>query len=305
MQGIVFDDFGTNQLGGQIITSIMAPGAWSPQPGSRFISLNSTISGGQWIYSSDGATGSVQYLYDNPQNFNSMISIILNQVTAPIGTNFELYVEDSTGDSSISNVIFSPTIVFPIASLVGSADLNDIVLIAISLTIPDTETVTIGQITSLAVVICVAKDTNILMANGDQVPIQNIKKGDYIAGNSDLSIKHQVARVIHTTCSPDFPISIVKFDMNSLGNNLPNKDLIVTSGHKILWNGVNFRAKLFKKKKGVKHIKAAAKKLLKEESSYSLYNIQYDHKGYFVANGLILESVPNDSKLYPLETTKG
>ena len=300
MQGIVFDDFETAQGTGTTVSSGAAPGAWSPQPGTRQLIPSSSISGGFWEVSS--IAGSVTYTYTNPQNFNSMTSIILNDITAEAGDIVIMQVSDGVNtSSSIMPLTTSSQIVFPIASFIGTANLNSITSLTLTASLIFGSS-TVGELTSLAAIICVAKDTNILMADGSTVPIQNLIRDDIIAGSTDLSIKHSVARLIHMKCSPEFIVRTVKISKNSL-NSLPNKDLIVTSGHKILWNDVLLRAKIFKKKKGVKYIKTTAKNILPkdQDDQYSLYNIQYDHNGFFIANGLTLESVPDDSKLYPLD----
>ena len=37
------------------------------------------------------------------------------------------------------------------------------------------------------------------------------------------------------------------------------------------------------------------------DKSITMYNLQFDHNGSFVANGLTVEAVPPESKLFPLD----
>lgn len=153
--------------------------------------------------------------------------------------------------------------------------------------------------------LCVAKNTEILLANGDTIAIQNIKRGDIIAGDLQLETCHQVARLIENRISPRAPVSIIKIDANAIRGKTPNRDLILTSGHPVLIDNILIPARELRKNTRVKYYKlnkTLACDILPKNSddSYSLYNIQYDHNGTFIANGLPVSSVPVDSHLMPL-----
>lgn len=164
----------------------------------------------------------------------------------------------------------------------------------------DTDTVLV-----LPAVICVAKDTMVLMSNGKEKPIQKIKRGDYVASNLQCTMRKKVARLIKSETKANTRVSIIKMAKDAIGPNQPNSDLIMTSGHPILYNGNKHRAKYFKNFKGVKYYsknKTKAEHVLPPENdnTYCLYNIQFETDGYFIVNGLIVDSVPTNSKLFPL-----
>lgn len=163
-------------------------------------------------------------------------------------------------------------------------------------------TVSVGLFAS---VICVARDTEILMADGSIKKIQNVERGDLVAGDFEGSV-NRVARVIETKMAGVTPVSIVKMARDSLGFDQPYQELVLSSGHPILYGERRYRAKCFRGIPGVKYYSRAkntAAKLLPlndDKNSYSLFNIQYEHDGYFVANGVVVDSVPVLSRTHPL-----
>ena len=155
-------------------------------------------------------------------------------------------------------------------------------------------------------VICVAHDTQILLADGTTKAIHNIKRGDRIAGDLNRNTANKVARVIYNRMPGITPVSLVKITKDAIGVNQPTTDLILTSGHPILYNDKLYRAKSFRKLPGVTYCsshKTTASDILpinKKKNKYVLYNIQYEHDGFYVANGLIVNSVPPLSSIMPL-----
>ena len=153
--------------------------------------------------------------------------------------------------------------------------------------------------------ICVAKDTSVLMADGTSQFVQYIQRGDLVAGDLSGTVS-RVARVVKTRMPGITPISLVKISKNALGENQPHTDLTISSGHPILLGEHRYRAKCFIRTQGVKYYsrsKNTADKLLPvddNKETYSLYNIQFEHDGYFVANGLVVDSVPVLSTKHPL-----
>lgn len=154
-------------------------------------------------------------------------------------------------------------------------------------------------------IVCVAKDTEVLMADGTIKPIQYVQRGDLVAGDLDGRI-NRVARVIATTMPGITPVSIVKMARDSLGFNQPSQELILSSGHPVLYGDRRYRAKCFRGMPGVKYYSSrrnTASKLLPRDDfneSYTLYNLQFEHDGYFVANGVVVDSVPVHSDRCPL-----
>jgi len=151
--------------------------------------------------------------------------------------------------------------------------------------------------------VCVAKDTKILMADGTQKLVQDIKRGDIIADDPLIKNKNRVARLVTINLAPEQKFSFIKLEKNSLGKNVPNDTLILSYNHPILYKGYRVKAKAFRKFKGVKYYSNinAAQILPKDENNtYTLYNIQYEHRGFYVANGVTIESLPPNSALYTL-----
>ena len=146
----------------------------------------------------------------------------------------------------------------------------------------------------------------VLMANGTTKPIQNIERGDMVAGDLHRKTRFKVARLIQTKISANTKVSIVKISKDALGKKQPSQELIISSGHPILYNSLRYRAKCFKNMKGVKYYsknKTSANKVLPLDDNgqtYSLYNMQFEHDGSFVANDLTIDSVPVNSSIMPL-----
>ena len=83
----------------------------------------------------------------------------------------------------------------------------------------------------------------------------------------------------------------------------PNRTLIMTGKHPILHNGIRRPARCLQRWEGVKYWgKIEAKEILpvNDDGTYSLYNLQFEHDGFFVANGLVVDSVPSRSVHFPL-----
>ena len=161
------------------------------------------------------------------------------------------------------------------------------------------------MMTSQLSVDCVARDTRILMANGLERLVQYVKRGDMIAGDIDHSKKYRVARVIHNRLSGMTPISMIKINADALGYYQPSIETIISSNHPIFYNDSRYTAKAFRKNKEIKYFsksKTLARDILpvNNDDSYSLYNIQFEVDGYFVANGLVVDSLSPFSTILPL-----
>ncbi len=142
------------------------------------------------------------------------------------------------------------------------------------------------------------------MANGYQKPVQAIKRGDLVAGNLSRTISYKVARLITDDVGKITPKSIVKIAANSIGLNQPNRDTIMTGNHPILHEGIRRYAGCYREYPGVSYHKRGAQTVdilpANDNGTHSLYNIQFEHDGYYVANGLVVDSVPVNSNVRPL-----
>lgn len=149
---------------------------------------------------------------------------------------------------------------------------------------------------------CVAKDTQILMSDGQFKAIQDINRGDLVAGQSDRKVIHQVARVNAQIIPNECIVDIVKFQKGCLGDNLPTSDLFITGNHPIVWKQNRRPAKCFINYPGVTYYdkNIMAKDILPTADSQILYDLQFDHDGTYVANGLIVQSRCPQSEITPL-----
>jgi len=136
--------------------------------------------------------------------------------------------------------------------------------------------------------VCVHGDTLILMADGSSKPIKEIIRGDLVAPN------HQVARLCQERIDIRSLISLVVFEKNALGNR-PDQLLIVTPNHPIFYKNARRPAKCFAKCPGVTMYEsipvAAISDLFTSDSNcIHLYDLQFDHDGSYIANGVEVQS---------------
>jgi hypothetical protein len=87
-------------------------------------------------------------------------------------------------------------------------------------------------------------------------------------------------------------VELMMFDANTLGPNVPSTMLGITSNHPIIYAGARRPAKCFDHIKGVK--------TLKMRGVECLYDIQYDHDGTYIANGVEVQSCSPRSAAKPL-----
>lgn len=316
----VTDFFNTDQINVGDATlpwTTPPPIGWYPQNFSRnlvpFPATN--ISGGQLHFNSTGS-GNAQIIY-----FSNTFTVDLSNTPTITLINFistgaapgivTLTLFDTVGNINDYDVGFvagnNGDIIFdlstPTLTTPTPADLSIIRMIRINIFSP--LGVVIGTIDAIiSQVICVAKDTMVLMANGNQKPIQNIQRGDLVAGDLQCHSKYQVAKLIQTPMSGQAPLKLVKMNKNAIAVDQPNSHLIISSCHPIYHNSVRRPARCFKKYPGVKYYgKIRANVILPiddNNKTYSLYNLQFEHNGSFVANGLVVDSVPANSSLMPL-----
>jgi hypothetical protein len=148
------------------------------------------------------------------------------------------------------------------------------------------EGVLIQMSVTLSTVPCVMRDTLIQMVDGSFKPIQEIQRGDVVAPG------HKVARLCETQVTNSTIIDVMVFSINSMGFKLPHKELMITSNHPILYNNCRCPARCFRDFAGVSRVK-------KNNITY-LYDLQFDHDGSYIANGVEIQSCSPYSALNPL-----
>lgn len=166
--------------------------------------------------------------------------------------------------------------------------------------------------------LCLAYNTRILMFDGNFKNIQDIKRDDLVAGNPSINKIYRVARLmIHEIV--DHPLTdITIFQPHSLGVNLPNRKLIISSNHALFWNNARRPAKCFANNPNI--TRYYNNKIYKDKSSsnsndtyyikdllphhdhdkYFLYDLQFETIGSYVAEGITVQSRCPQSNITPL-----
>jgi hypothetical protein len=153
-------------------------------------------------------------------------------------------------------------------------------------------------------VVCLAKNTQILLANGDLKLIQNIKRGDLVA--ADLSRKefHKVANIPTQILDSTSAVDLLVFQKNCLGDQQPNQNLLITPNHPIIYNGKRRPAKCFQNLNCIDfYQRTIASDILPvddETGKYILYDLQFESDGSYVANGVVVQSRSPYSEITPL-----
>jgi uncharacterized repeat protein (TIGR01451 family) len=138
----------------------------------------------------------------------------------------------------------------------------------------------------VATILCVIHGTLITMANGQQYPIQEIKRGDLVAPN------HRVARVCHISVDTKQMVNLVTFQPNSLGCGKPTHQLTMTDNHPLIYDHARRPAKCFVQFNDVTKMKC--------DHITDLYDLQFDHDGTYLANGIEIQSCSPHSASKPL-----
>lgn len=136
--------------------------------------------------------------------------------------------------------------------------------------------------------VCFAENSMVFTPNGE-VPIQNLKKGDLVY-DEYLNV-HTVDYVAKRTVFPSASLNKyslpVEIKQNSLDENVPNKDTIVSSAHLIKHNGQMVPA-------------SELGSVYNMESMITYYNVSIKSYGTMIVNGMVSETldISTDSKVY-------
>uniref|UniRef100_A0A6C0BLG3 Hedgehog/Intein (Hint) domain-containing protein n=1 Tax=viral metagenome TaxID=1070528 RepID=A0A6C0BLG3_9ZZZZ len=136
--------------------------------------------------------------------------------------------------------------------------------------------------------VCVAPGTQILMDDGTTKPVELVKRGDWVAPH------HQVARVCREPIDIHSQISLVVFEKGAFGTR-PDQRLVVTPNHPIVYHEARRPAKCFVHCPGVTGIDQqpltqVVDLLGGDPEAVALYDLQFDHEGSYVANGVEVQS---------------
>ena len=148
----------------------------------------------------------------------------------------------------------------------------------------------------LGSIVCFAKDTLITMNDGTLKNIQDVQRGDITI--TGFTVANLCCSSYHKSAKIDF----VTFEPGCLGENIPNKQIIVTSPHPIVYKGARRPASCFVNLPGVKLLeKQIVGELLEHiDDTIYLYDLQFEVDGYYLANNMVVQSRSPNSFQTPL-----
>lgn len=146
-------------------------------------------------------------------------------------------------------------------------------------------------------VVCVSSDTLISMADGTAKQIKYIQRGDVVAPN------YTVARLCQERIDQQSYIDLVIMKKNCLGIT-PTQDLIITPNHPIFYRKARRPAMCFEWCPNVEMIHSTNVEqlthILGSDPDIYLYDLQFEHDGSYIANGVEIQSRSPNSCIGPL-----
>ena len=143
-------------------------------------------------------------------------------------------------------------------------------------------------------IVCVARNTLVTMADGSLKPVQEIKRGDRVFTNLEMTTVETVAQLNITYLGADEKPNIVTIRKNSLGPGLPFQELKLTDPHPLIIDGVRRPARCFINFPGVSQSQQSipVKELLPTEPdhTYAIYDLVFDHDTNYIANGVLTQA---------------
>lgn len=271
---------------------------------------NSTINSGQWTNLFEPVNPTeLPYNYNTTYDFSLIPTIVVTD-TVLVSTDFVTIsmqlIDNLNQTGTITQTpIKGVDLVFTPLVLSGQVDLTNIAIlrfvIVSTIGMFGTSQLSFSSLTSTTV--CLSSSTQILMQNQSYKTIEDLKRGD-TAADYNLVDYHKIARVLKIIIDPVYMPDAVKIIKNALGENLPFDNTILTAWHPILWNGIRSTAKSFKNIKDCEWqnqtTKTSSLMAKDKNGTYSFYNLQFDHEGLFIANGLTVQAVSSWSNIFPL-----
>lgn len=143
------------------------------------------------------------------------------------------------------------------------------------------------------VIPCLAPTTRILMANGTYKEIQDIRRGDMVAGDKRRTESFRVSRVNTVTFTPKCKCEMVEIAPGALDADSPTQPLRLTGYHPIIFKGCRRPASCFVRMSGVKHFKndlVLDVMGTTREGDMKVFDLQFDFDGQYVAEGVEVQS---------------
>lgn len=246
-------------------------GSTSVNSGSHTITVNSTSATGD-------SFNFLRYDFLSPANLGEVATISFSSFSGSL-PSITITINGNNPITNRPGTIVGSQLVFTINS-----NLSNVTAITFN-------SFTLGAINSLLT--CVVANTKISTPHGYKL-VQDIQRGDEIIGG-------KVARLIRNEIHPETMIEAIIFPKNCLGENIPQEDLTVCSLHYIFYNGYRRPAKAFLGFPVIFNIDKAKNILSEENGKYYFYDIQYEHEGFYIANGVECQSKSPYCQISPLE----
>lgn len=219
-----------------------------------------------------------------------------------IETIFETVITDSNGIATSS--------VPKANSIIGSYNITITDIANLSINRSILTNIPSSLLGVIFILLSVAFNTRILMADDTWKPVQDIKPGDTVAGDLEGKKKYKVIKLNVLTTSDKSAADLMVFQQHSLGKNIPRQKLILSSDNVIVWKGKKYLAKHFRKNLNVnryiggenfKNILPSQKDSIDDSDveKYNFYNLELETNGTFVAEGVVIKSkihVPKHKK---------
>jgi hypothetical protein len=131
---------------------------------------------------------------------------------------------------------------------------------------------------------CILEDTRILLSNGQWKKVQDLKRGDSIAGKdgSALPLCRLITKDISTS-----KVEFILIPKDAISPGLPINDLYCCKHHYFLYNDKLYAAESFLSFPGTKRITGYGKQVL---SKPRMYDLQFETEGFYIAEGLLCPS---------------
>jgi hypothetical protein len=166
---------------------------------------------------------------------------------------------------------------------------------------PQPGTVIRNAIIAAGCLLCVDRNTLILLPDGSYKPIYQLKRGDYVAADLDLKKSYRISRVTISSHTRDKKMAVSVFEPNAFGEDKPFQKLTITGGHPIFYEGKRCLAWCFKKiSTYYEDIEGDKIFALSEQGVVDVYDLQFDEPGSYVANGVKVQSRSPWSSATPL-----
>lgn len=279
--GDFYDNFSGTDSGyyPPTLTRVISPPWFLPTGNPGYISS---------VQQSTSLQKAISYTFSNPTLTTGFTLTI--DVPEPVdgGGTMELYINDTAyfGTTIESNSTEPIKFTFTAASP-GTVISSIAIYVSVNLTPVSVE---LGPISStLYFPTCLAPQSKVLTITGYK-EIDSLLRGD-------KTVQGKIARVIEQPLLPEQFVEVSMIKRNSLGDNLPQEDIIACSNHIFIYQGKRILAKELGETKC-----GAAKDLLSpgKDGKYKLLDIQYDFEGIYITSGLDSQSRSPYCKLTPL-----